>query len=318
MYSARCIEKLFISILTMDAKQLIGKKINQYTITKYISSGGFGHVLEARDEKTKEYKALKIPIQTEEKNGLKSIQEELKVYKALISDDSKKNGIINLEMVNDKQNKDRKMLVMDLHGASLQKILHDRTCLRLKSVILIALQALKSLKYIHLNGYVHRDIKPDNFVIDNNDGEKISCIDFGMAKLYKKNGKMVKFKTGSKFCGTARFASIAAHEGSTQSPKDDLESLIYVLVYLYRGDLPWVRLKYKTKDERNKKMLKMKSDITEKELCLKLPKEFLNLMKYTRSLEYSDLPDYDTLIEMFEKLFKTRKYNNTNLKLKID
>jgi serine/threonine protein kinase len=52
---------------------LIGNDINSYTITKYINSGAFGDVFEARDNKTNTNVALKIPIQTEEKNGQKCL-----------------------------------------------------------------------------------------------------------------------------------------------------------------------------------------------------------------------------------------------------
>ena len=109
---------------------------------------------------------------------------------------------------------------------------------------------LKILKIIHEKGYIHRDIKPDNFVMDK-DGKCLYCVDFGLAKK-----KMTVYKEiPNKFTGTARYASRSAFVGGTQSYKDDLESVLYSLIYLYRGSLPWCNLKYKDKDERNKKNL---------------------------------------------------------------
>jgi casein kinase 1 len=292
---------------------LIGTEINSYTITKYISSGSFGDVFSAKHKKTKEEVAIKIPINTDEKNGEKWLLEEAKVYNALNKDKSEDCGVANMKVLKNKE-LDKKIIVMDLLGPSLESILAKRKKLRLKTVILLAVQMIELLRYIHEKGYIHRDIKPDNFVVDKENGRKLYCIDFGLAKKYvKRNNEHILFKKGNKFCGTARYASIAAHKGYEQSRKDDLEAIGYLLVYLFRGKLPWQNLKHKDKKERYKMILEKKESISEEELCEQLPREFLVYFKHVKTLDFDEKPRYQALINMFKKLYDFKNYRNNNL-----
>lgn len=292
---------------------LIGTDINSYTITKYISSGSFGDVFSAKHKKTNEEVALKIPIKTNEKNGEKWLLEEAKVYNALNKERSDDCGIANMKVLKNKE-LDKKIIAMDLLGPSLENLLSKRKKFRLKTIILLAIQTLEILRYIHDRGYIHRDIKPDNFVMDNKDGQKLYCIDFGLAKKYvKKNDEHILFKTGNKFLGTGRYASIAAHKGYEQSRKDDLEAVGYLLIYLYRGKLPWQNLKHKDKKERYRMIMEKKESISEEELCEQLPREFLVYFKHVKTLDFDEKPRYQALINMFKKLFDTKNYRNTNL-----
>ena len=286
-------------------KNMIGSTINKYIITKYINSGSFGDVYEGKDKHTNELVALKIPIKTENKDGMSSLLEEAKVYKNIMKRDK---GIASMKVM---KYKDRKIIVMDLLGASLETILAKHKKLGLKSVIYLAIKLLEILKYVHSCGYIHRDIKPDNFVIGYTDSKKLYCIDFGLAKKYiGKNGNHIDFSDEKKFCGTARYASIAAHESCEQSRKDDLESLGYILVYLYKGKLPWQSIKHKDKTERYKLIGEKKKNITEEELCSNMPKEFMVFLKFVRNLEFDEKPPYTAFIRMFTKLYDSRNYKN--------
>jgi len=102
---------------------------------------------------------------------------------------------------------------------------------------MIAITSLKLLKFIHENSIIHRDIKPNNFLIGiNNQKKRIFLVDFGLAKKYRnKKGEHIKFQAGKSFIGTARYSSISAALGNQQSRRDDLESLAYMLVYFLKG-----------------------------------------------------------------------------------
>lgn len=304
--------------MSEDLKKMIGKEIGVYTITKYISSGSFGDVFEAKDSKTGEYVALKIPIENDQRNGLKLLLEEVKVYNHLNKDNNTTEksiadlpiGISNMKVI---KYDNKKVLVMDLLGQSLESLLQKSKSkgFRLKTIILMAIQLLDIMKFIHNKGYIHRDIKPDNFVIGTQGNlNKLYCIDFGIAKKYIRGEKHTAFKKDLKFCGTARYASISAHKGYEQSRKDDLESIGYLLIYLYKGSLPWMGIKNKDKKKRYQRICEKKENTGEEELCEKLPKEFMIFLKYVRNLDFDEKPHYSALKKMFLKLYETKGYDD--------
>ena len=295
---------------------LIGTDLNGYTITKYIASGSFGDVFMAVCSKTNESVALKIPIMNKEKDGERWLIEEAKIYNALNKQKSEEDencGLANIKILSNKT-LNKKIMIMDLLGPSLESILCKNKKFTIKSIILITIQLINTMKYIHDRGYIHRDIKPDNFVIDNKNGEKIYCIDFGLAKKYlKKNNQHINFVKNNKFCGTARYASIAAHKGYTQSRKDDLEAIGYMLVYLFRGKLPWEGIKHKDKKEKYSLILEKKENTTEEELCKQLPREFLVYFKYVRNMDFDEVPPYKAFINMFKRLFNSKNFKDSRL-----
>lgn len=288
---------------------LIGTDVSGYKIARYISSGSFGNVFEAINNKTKKSVAMKIPIINEEKNGQKCLIEEAKIYNQLNKmKDSKDIGIADVKIISNKE-LNKKIMIMDLLGPSLEYIINKNKKFRLKSVIILAIKLINIIKYIHECGFIHRDIKPDNFVIDNENGEKIYCIDFGLAKKHFKEYNENK----NKFCGTARYASIAAHKGCTQSRKDDLESIAYMLIYFFRGKLPWEGIRHEDKIEKYRLILEKKESISEEELCKQLPREFLVFFKYIKAMEFDEDPPYNSFIRMFKKLYDSKNYKDEKL-----
>ena len=301
--------------------QLIGTDINRYTITKYINSGSFGDVFEAKNKKTGELVALKIPILNDERDGLHSLLEEAKVYKH-ISD--RENGVAEMKVV---KHNDRKIIVMDLLGPSLEELLNKHKKFSLKTVISLAISMISVIKHIHSKGYIHRDIKPDNFTLGYGNGNgnskgngngtdptKLFCIDFGLSKKYiKRNGEHIPFCEGKKFCGTARYSSVSSHIGHEQSRKDDLESIGYLLVYLYKEKLPWQGIKNKDKNKRYELIGEKKQKIPVEDLCSGMPKEFTIFLKYVKNLDFDEKPHYSALRKMFYKLYKSRNYKDDKL-----
>ena len=99
---------------------------------------------------------------------------------------------------------------------------------------------------IHIAGYVHQDIKPDNFLISSKD-HKVRVIDLGIMTELMNNG-VHKALAKHGFQGTPSYASIKALEGFTLSRRDDLECLAYTIMYLYDpSKIPWAG--FTTKNE---------------------------------------------------------------------
>lgn len=295
---------------TDHLQALIGTDINKYTITKYISSGSFGDVFEARNKKTQELVALKIPIKTDDKDGQRSVLDEARIYKQIANPEQ---GVVNLKVTTCK---DKKIIVMDLLGPSLEALLAKHKRFGLKTVITLAIKMIDVIRYIHSCGFLHRDLKPDNFAIgyQHPDTSNLYCIDFGLAKKYlKRNGEHIKPIEHKRFCGTARYASIAAHQCQEQGRKDDLESIGYILVYLYKGKLPWQNIKHKDKKEKYRLIGEKKLDVSEEELCKNMPKEFCVYLKYVRNMDFDEKPHYSALRKMFVKLYESRNYKNDKL-----
>lgn len=106
----------------------------------------------------------------------------------------------------------------------------------------------------------------------------IYLIDYGLSNkiLNPKTNEHISFSEGKSLIGTARFASLYTHMGFEQSRRDDLESLGYLLVYLYSGCLPWQGTKAKTKSEKYNKILELKLKMVPNDLCKFLPGKINN------------------------------------------
>ena len=203
------------------------------------------------------------------------------------------------------------ILVMELMGKSLEEIFESlpKKKMSVNCVAKIGIQMIEILEYIHKKHIIHRDIKPDNFVMGRGDKSKyVYLLDFGLAKKYRSSTTLKHYRMTKKknLTGTARYASINALNGLTQSRRDDLEAVGYVLMYFLRGKLPWQGLRVKNKEDRYHKIMEIKQETSPSLLCHGFPKEFKKYVEYTRNLEYEQDPDY----EMLKNLFKTVLYNN--------
>ena len=107
------------------------------------------------------------------------------------------------------------------------------------------IQLIKRFSWIHAHNFIHRDIKPENFLLGlEKKSGLVHVIDYGLAKRYysSQDKKHLPYRQGKGLIGTARYASIHAHLGEELSRRDDMEALGYVLIYFYKGFLPWQNL----------------------------------------------------------------------------
>ncbi|EDO07854.1 putative casein kinase I [Babesia bovis T2Bo] len=275
----------------------------KYRLGRKIGSGSFGDIFMGTQIQTGEDVAIKLESH---RSRHPQLLYESKLYRLLAG------GVgiptIHWYGIEGEYN----ILIMDLLGPSLEDLftICNRK-LSLKSVLMLADQMLNRIEYCHSKNFIHRDIKPDNFLIGR--GKKISIvyiIDFGLAKKYRdpKTGQHICYREGKNLTGTARYASINTHLGIEQSRRDDLEALGYVLLYFMRGSLPWQGLKANSKKDKYDKISEKKIAIPVDLLCKQLPFEFVTFINYARSLRFEDRPDYPYLRRILKDLFFRQGY----------
>ena len=279
---------------------------NIYQIKKKISSGSFGIVYSGLNVSSNEEIAIKIEkVENEE---MKSVFREIQFLKRLES----VNGIPRVYWSGSHGKYD--IMVLSLLGKDLSAYLKIYHKFSLKTVILLADQILTILEEVHNLGIIHRDLKPENIVLGRGEQHsQVFLIDFGISKVYKDNyGRHIPWREKKSFIGTARYASLAAHEGFEISRKDDLESLGYVLLFLLKGFLPWQNMNVSEKDK-CKKVGELKAGLKPEELYKDLPDEFVKYMNYVKGLSFKQNPDYNFLKGLFIKLAMSKKYMIDNI-----
>ena len=282
--------------ISNEANNIIGKIFfNKYHCIEKVGEGSFGFIYKA--EYNGNYYALKFENIHKEHQFLEN--------EAVIMNYLKGPNIPYIYNYGSDFNYN--IMVMELLGKNLENIFEEKRKFSLKTVCMIGYQFISILEYIHNRHIIHRDIKPDNFVLGLNElSQYIYILDFGLAKKYRstKTLEQLPFVNRGKIIGTARYASINALKGYELSRKDDLESAGYVLLYFIKGKLPWQGIQTKTKDEKYKKILEKKEQISSKTLCEGLPQEFNNFIDYVRNLDYLEQPDYEMLRGLFNTILR--------------
>ncbi|KAG5377451.1 hypothetical protein IGI04_042047 [Brassica rapa subsp. trilocularis] len=164
---------------------------------------------------------------------------------------------------------------------------------------MVADQMINRLEFVHSKSYLHRDLKPGNFLMGlPRRADQVYIIDFGLAKKYRdgSNHRHIRYSENKSFIGTPSYVSVNTHLGIEQSRRDDMESLGYVLMYFLKGSLPWQGLK-------REKILVKKGSTSVEELCRGYPTEFASYFRHCRSLRFDDKPDYAYLKRLFRDLF---------------
>ncbi|EAS06784.2 kinase domain protein (macronuclear) [Tetrahymena thermophila SB210] len=279
-------------------------KINgKFLIGQKLGSGSFGDIYLATNTETKEIVAVKLE---DSKSKHPQLLFEAKIMKAL----QDRVGIPKLYWFG--QEAGCNVMVLDLLGPSLEDLFN--LCKRkfsLKTTIMICDQMIQRVESVHYKSYIHRDIKPDNFLIGlGKKSNTIYVIDYGLGKKFRdsKTHQHIPYRENKNLTGTARYASINAHLGIEQSRRDDLEAIGYVLVYFLKGYLPWQGIKANNKQEKYNKIMEKKMSTPVEILCKGLPIEFSTYLNYCRSLRFEDKPDYLYLRKMFKELFYRENY----------
>lgn len=276
------------------------QEIINLTWTKGVrfGSGAFGEIFMATNNTTGEVVAIK----TEEvKSKHAQLAFESRIYRTL------EGGVGIPKLYYSGTEGQHHVMVISLLGPSLEDLFNlNSRKFNLKTVLMLADQMIARVEFVHSKNYIHRDIKPDNFLIGlGNKSNIVYMIDFGLAKKYRdsKTHQHIPYRENKNLTGTARYASINAHLGIEQSRRDDLEAIGYVLIYFLKGYLPWQGIKANNKQEKYHKIMEKKMTTPVEVLCKGLPIEFSTYLNYCRTLRFEDKPDYGYLRKMFKELF---------------
>ncbi|KAF3632871.1 putative thioredoxin-related transmembrane protein 2-like [Capsicum annuum] len=196
------------------------------------------------------------------------------------------------------------IMVMDMLGPSLWDVWNNNShMMSTEMVACIAIEAISILEKLHSRGYVHGDVKPENFLLGppgTPDEKKLFLVDLGLATKWcdTSSGRHVEYdQRPDVFRGTVRYASVHAHLGRTGSRRDDLESLAYTLIFLLRAKLPWQGYQGENKGFF---VCKKKMATSPEALCLLCPAPFRHFVEYVVNLKFDEEPKYAKYISLFD------------------
>ena len=264
-----------------------------------LGSGAFGQIYKCLNKKTNKLYAAKIESYDTQNPQL---QKESKIINEM-------KGSFGFPYLYEVINKTQDLIIIiDLLGPNLEDIMYNLPGRKfsIKTALMISNQILQRLKDLHEKGFIHRDIKPENFVIGRKPKERIIyMIDFGLSKRYinEKNKNHISLKNERGILGTLRYISINCHEGLEVSRRDDLESLFYIIIYFFTGNLPWIGIRCKNKEEKYKKVYEKKKKSVPNDICKDLPEEFKMFISYVLDLDFMDKPNYNYLNGLIDRLF---------------
>ena len=239
----------------------------KYKLIEKIGSGQFGNVYKGINKITNETVAIKI----EEKNKTNLLKNESNIYLLFL----KEEGLPKLKWygTTEKYN----YMVLELLGVSLKEASLEEFNIRD-----IGKELINIIQKVHFQGIIHRDLKPDNILLTNKN--KLNIIDFGFATSYIDSNTHIKQKENQSIIGSPEFISINIHNGINPSRRDDIESIIYILIFLC--DPGWM-LSSDTIDK-----------IKQNKLNILISKYLKEMLDYCRNLTFDEMPNYELLIKM--------------------
>ena len=319
-------------------------------VPKKLGEGACGSVVLGKDISTGEEVAIKFEPVTREMNErgeLSRVALEFHILRSL-------KGVTGFPQpkyfgTQHIMGRESDFMVMDRLGPSLEDVWWAETGgaggLGVTSVLNLAAQMLELLRQLHQRGYVHRDLKPENFLLGNKGTTEriLHLIDLGIARRAPDcssagcevgiNGVAVGVGVGGgigiattqdqmEFAGTCRYASARAHRCLEVGRGDDVEALVYTLVFLLKGCLPWdmqgvvdfglfVQVVGTQKEGLLARLPEREDDLKRgiaqgrynivQDLPFEIAEMLLKLMMHTKSVPLEGMPDYKYCHKLIQK-----------------
>ncbi|PIA48564.1 hypothetical protein AQUCO_01400863v1 [Aquilegia coerulea] len=279
-----------------------------YKVERKLGKGGFGQVFVGRrasggNERATGAGAMEVALKFEHRSSKGcnyGPPYEWQVYNTL-------GGSHGVPKVHYKGRQgDYYVMVMDMLGPSLWDAWNSSgQAMSSEMVACIAVESISILEKMHSRGYVHGDVKPENFLLGQPgtaQEKKLFLVDLGLATKWRDGatGQHVEYdQRPDVFRGTVRYASVHAHLGRTASRRDDLESLAYTLIFLHRGRLPWQGYQG---DNKSFLVCKKKMATAPDLLCCFCPPPFKQFLEIVVNMKFDEEPNYSKLVSLFETL----------------
>lgn len=281
------------------------KRVQNYDIVRRLGQGSFGTVYLAqvhgqphklvamKIERISGPKACKVP----------QLAYEKRVYQELCKDKNHgQYGIPRLFWGGEWAGK-YDCLATQLFETDLETLFRgQRARFTRRAILDLAVQFCESLWFLHSKGFIHRDIKPQNWCVAAGRGRmKPYLIDYGLAKKFiDSNGLHIPFRDGKSLTGTPRYASIPCMQGIEQSRRDDMEAILYQIIYLFKGKLPWQGLRGgngSKKKEKHARILQCKLETPLRELCRGCPSSVRRILARVKSMSFTEEPRYARFVQ---------------------
>lgn len=262
----------------------------KYKVTAFLGKGGFASTYGAFIISSHQEVAIKISKKDESPQNLER--------EAMIG--SQMSGVTGFpRFINFQYCNGEAIYVMEFLGRSIGSLMNFLGHpLSLKSIYMLADQMISRIQYLHERNFIHRDIKPDNFLLGRGSNHNIIyLIDFGLCQEYRNPHTLEHYpqKTKSPSVGTPMFSSINSQLGRSTSRRDDIESLAYSLIFLAKGSLPW-----------SSGFLSTKLTTSSESVASGLPSIFSVFLNSAKHLHFEETPPYSE----YRKMFRDALLNN--------
>lgn len=267
---------------------------DDFSIKGLLKTSPHSRVYKARDKHGVNYaiKIIELEAQKIKKRKLFSFSKEYKEGR-ILSKIRKIQGIPKLYFNGKNQDLNSYIIVMQLYDVDLNKYYSKKKTFTFEYISIIGSRLVQILGAVHKKNVVHRDLKPDNILLNEDEPEEVFLADFGLSKILKKK----KNESGKCFVGNMKFASLAAHMGENIQKKDDMESLGYLILYFVFDGVPWENVENDKILSKIKEIGEVKKKFIEEDLDY-LPASLKHYFEYIKNLKNNSPINYEFLAKL--------------------